>query len=99
MTSNHYKTDRQARESLIQQIGVGTIIKTVKLDKGHKNGPEIHKITNTGIIIIYNAKTNKMVTKLIARPAQIKRYYKDGNAPKELIEIAIEHTRKGYNMF
>lgn len=99
MTSRHYSTDRQERENLIAQIGIGTVVKSVRWDRGHKNGAEIHKITNTGIVIIYNENTGKMITKLIARPAQIKRYWKDGKAPKELIRLAIEHTEKGYNYF
>ena len=58
-------------------------------------GAELHTITSTGIIIIRNQKTNKMVTKLIARPNQIKRY---GIEDKKLIEIARKHQTLGYNM-
>lgn len=101
MTSNHYKMDRQERENLIKNvIGIGSVIKTVKWNKGHENGAEIHKITNTGIVIIYNANSGKMITKLVARPGQIRRYYKENeNVPKEVIEKAIYHTKKGYNYF
>ena len=100
MLSNHYSTDRQARETLIRDhIGIGKVIKSVQVDRGHKNGAEIHKITNTGIILIYNAKTNKLVTKLIARPNQIRRYYNNPNqVPQALIKLAIDHTNKGYNL-
>ena len=52
--------------------------------------------TYLGNIIIYNKKTNKMITKLIARPGQIRRYYKDGKAPKNLIEKAIDNTVKNH---
>ncbi len=99
MTSKHYSTDRQERENLIRQIGIGIIIKSVRWDKGHRNGAEIHKITNTGIVIIYNERTGKMITKLIARPGQIRRYWTDGNAPQELVNLAYEHTKKNYNNF
>jgi hypothetical protein len=99
MTSLHYTTDRQERENLIKQIGYGNTIKSVVVDKGHKNGPEIHKISDTGIITIYNQRTKKLITKLIARPSQIARYFTEGNAPKELIEIAREHQKKNYNNF
>lgn len=96
MTSNHWTTDRQARENIIRQIGTGIVVDKFIVDRGHKNGLERHEITSTGIIIIYNDRTNKMVTKLIARAGQIQRYY-NGKAPKELIEVAREHQRKGYN--
>lgn len=99
MTSKHYAKDRQQRENLINMIGTGTVIKAVKVDKGHINGAEIHKITSTGIVIIYNENSGKLITKLIARPAQIRRYFINGRAPQDLIEKAIEHTKKGYNTF
>lgn len=97
MTSKHWEEERKNREELIRAIGIGEVVDSFIVDKGHKNGPERHEITNTGIIIVYNNRTNKMVTKLIARVGQIKRYYKDGNAPKELIKIARKHTELGYN--
>lgn len=98
MTSKHWEEDRRSREELIHNvIGIGRPIKEVIIDKGHRNGPERHVLTNTGIIIVYNAKTNKLVTKLIARVGQVKRYYKDGDAPKELIALAKKHTDLGYN--
>ena len=41
MNSRHYTRDRQNREAIITQIGVGTVIKEVVVDRGHRNGPEI----------------------------------------------------------
>ena len=95
MTSRHYNRDRVAREKLIKKIGLGKEIATFTVDKGHPMGAELHTITSTGIIIIRNQKTNKMVTKLIARPNQIKRY---GIEDKKVIEIARKHQSLGYNM-
>lgn len=97
MTSKHYTEERKSREELINKIGIGKVVDSFIIDKGHKNGPERHEITTTGIIIIYNAKTNKLITKLIARVGQIKRYYKEENAPKEIIRQARKHTELGYN--
>jgi len=37
-----------------------------------------------------------MVTILIARPNQIKRYFDENEAPQEVINLAIEHTKAGY---
>ena len=96
-TSKHYITDRAKREALIQTIGEGKEIARFTVDKHHKNGPEIHIITDTGIIIIKNKRTKKLITKLIARPAQIRRYYEE--VPAELakvLELAREHQTKKY---
>ena len=95
MVSKHYIKDRVKREKLIKEIGIGKEVKTVRIDKGHPNGAELHTITSNGIIIIRNERTNKMVTKLIARPNQIKRY---GIEDKRVIEIARKHQTLGYNM-
>lgn len=95
MTSKHYNRDRIIREKLIREIGIGKEIKTVRVDKGHPMGAELHTITTNGIIIIRNEKTHKIVTKLIARPNQIRRY---GIEDKRLIALAREHQALGYNM-
>lgn len=98
MISNHYTNDREAREALIQSIGYGHIVKTVVVDRHHPNGPEIHKVSDTGIIFIYNQRTEKMVTKLIARPGQIRRYYGENEQiPAGLLNIAREHQKMAYN--
>lgn len=98
MISKHYSTDRANREKVIQKIGSGNIIKEVVIDNGHRNGPEIHKISDTGIITLVNQKTGKVITKLIARPGQIKRYYKENEKiPAELIKKAREHQVMNFN--
>lgn len=98
MTSKHYTKDRKAREELIQQIGEGTPVKEVRVDRGHRNGAEIHMISSTAIITIYNERTKKMVTRLIARPGQIRRYYNENETiPTDLLALAKEHTRNKYN--
>lgn len=98
MTSSHYSFERQERENLIEKIGYGNIIKSVIVDRGHINGPEIHNISDTGIITIYNQRTHKLITKLIARPGQIERYYTNGERiPQNLIKIAQNHQRLSMN--
>ncbi len=94
--SRHYAQDRKDRENRIQKIGEGTIIKTVVVDRGHHNGPEIHEISDTGIITVFNKRTHKLITKMIARPGQIKRYFT--KAPKKLLDIAYYNSYVlGYN--
>lgn len=99
--STHYKTDREAREQIIKQIGsapilsINSVLCVFKVDKGHRDGAEIHVITENAIINIYNQNSRKFVTSLIARPAQLLRYGAD--IPEEVLEKAREHMRKGYN--
>ena len=50
------------------------VYKIAIVNKGHKNGMEVHVIYNNGIVKVYNANTHKYITMLIAREAQIERY-------------------------
>ena len=98
MNSNHYRRDRQAREAIINQIGTGNVIKEVVLDRGHRNGPEVHKVTSTELVLVYNQRTNVLITKLIARPNQIRRYYRENEViPTEVMELARYHMRMRWN--
>lgn len=98
MTSRHYARDRRDRENRIRLIGEGNTIKVAIVDKGHRNGPEIHMLSDTGIITILNQRTGKLITKLIARPGQIKRYYESENRiPAGLLDLAYEHQRLALN--
>lgn len=100
VSTKHQKNDRIKRQELIDNvIGRGNIIDSFIIDKGHPNGAEIHNITDTAIIIIQNERTKKLVTMLIARPHQIKRYYEaEGREPpKKVVALAYEHYKKGYN--
>lgn len=98
--TNHYYIDRQEREKLIQNIGYGRLVKSVRVDNGDPRGATIHNLSNTGIITIISEKTNKIVTKLIARPNQVRRYYSNRNeeAPAYLIALAKNHMEKGYDL-
>lgn len=99
MYSTHYLNDRQAREHLIKKIGYGKPVARFRVDRGHPNGAEIHEISDTGIITVYNERTGKLVTKLIARPQQIRRYYQERGliAPQDIVELAYQHSIKNYN--
>ena len=98
MNSRHWTKDRQNRKELIETIGYGNIIITVVVDRHHRNGPEIHEISDTGIITIFNQRTKKMITQLIARPGQIRRYFTDNEIiPNGLLDIARQHQQLNYN--
>lgn len=100
-TTIHFDTDRQDRiDKISDLIGFGHVVRSFDYDRGHPNGPEIHTLTSTGIVIVRNARTKKIVTVLIARPGQIARLYKlvNEDPPKELMDIARQHMEAGYNM-
>ena len=53
------------------------------VDKGHKNGPEIHCVYSTGDIIICNAKTDLLITAYLGTYRQLTRYYKACKIPSK----------------
>ena len=74
--SNHTRHFMERANRLMRTgMGVGKVFAGFLVDKGHENGLEEHYITTTGLIIIRNHMTHKAITILIARKAQIKRYY------------------------
>ena len=101
MNSSHYSKRRTRRQRLIKEHinGDGNIIDSFVINKGHVDGIEIHSITDTGLIIIHNQSSGKLITKLIARPSQIKRYYRNSGRtpPQWLLTIAEWHKNLGYN--
>lgn len=72
--SKHYSNEREGRQNAADEIGKGKVLFKCLVDKGHRDGKEWHSITDTGLILIENANTNRFVTTLIARPGQLKRY-------------------------
>lgn len=101
MASLHYDKERYYREMFIYNYlgGNGEIVDSFIVDKGHKDGIELHCVTNHGLIIIYNVNTRKMITKLIARPWQIERLYMHTKKipSEELLELCREHQKMGFN--
>jgi hypothetical protein len=101
MVSKHYNRQRYKREKFINKCcnGDGKVVDEFIVDKGHINGLERHCVTDTGMIVIYNLNSGKLVTKLIARVGQIKRYYygTDREPPASLLRLAEWHESLGYN--
>lgn len=71
------------------------VIKIAVVNKGHKNGNEIHIVYNNGVIKIYNENTHKFITVLIARIPQVERYQiKITQTMRKKINT---HVAQGYN--
>lgn len=66
------------------------------VDTNHPNGIEIHSVYKNGVIMIANERTKKLITVLIARPNQLKRY---GIEDERMLDLAYQHFKKGYNHF
>lgn len=104
MVSQHYKNKRYKREKLINKYinSDGHIIDGFIVDKGHANGAEVHSLTDNGIVLIHNLNTGKLITKIIAREGQIKKYYEVATREKPLeyenvLRLARWHESLGYN--
>lgn len=99
----HFSLDRRVRHTnIVSHIGEGTYIATFVCDTNHPNGNELHSIFDNGIILVQNERTKKIVTEMVARPNQIKRYWTlaDNEFPikyKYILAKCREHEQKGYN--
>lgn len=72
----HFQYERNARILEFKtKIGSGSIVASFVVDKAHINGYERHIIYDNGIILIVNERSKRIITVIIARPSQIKRYW------------------------
>lgn len=89
------------RKNRLERVegGVGETVSGFLVDNHHENGLEEHFITNNAFIIVRNHTSRKFVTVLVARPGQIKRYYKALGrvAPKWLVQKAYENFKNHLN--
>lgn len=99
----HWSQERVERHNKIMSlIGDGKLVASFEVDTKHPNGTEIHNVFDNGIVLIQNKQTQRLVTELIARPQQIKRYWEYLGKPMP-IEVwvitskAREHQLKGWN--
>ena len=71
------------------------VVKIAVVDKGHDNGNEIHIVYNNGVVKVYNERTRKFITVLIARVPQVERYkVKITKTMRKKINL---HIKQGYN--
>lgn len=84
----------QIAQRLINEEGA-KVCKIAIVNKGHKDGNEVHVIYNNGIVKVYNANSHKFITVLIAREPQIKRY--QIRITKTMHKKIKSHIEQGYN--
>ncbi len=90
--------ERQKRIALAKQLIISESAKVIQYticDTGHENGLEVHVVYNNGIVFVYNMKSHKLITVLIARAPQIERYR---ITITKTMRIKINtHVAQGYN--
>ena len=84
----------QIAERLIYEESA-KVVKIAVVNKGHENGNEIHLVYNNGVVKVYNERTRKFITVLIARVPQIERY--KIKVTKTMRNKIKSHIAKGYN--
>lgn len=90
--------NRSKRLQIAERLIIEESAKVAKIavvNKGHKNGNEIHIVYNNGVVKIYNANSRKFITVLIARVPQIERY--KIKITKTMRNKIKSHVAKGYN--
>ena len=107
--TKHLDKSREKRLNLAiklnEENGVqSTIDKIFVVDKGHKDGEELHCVSRKGIIFIlnkykYENNINSFITILIARPNQVERLYQDCNlkVDRRIIKYTQNNVANGYN--
>ena len=93
-----HAVNRSKRLQIAERLIIEESAKVVKIaivNKGHKNGNEIHLVYNNGVVKVYNENTRKFITVLIARVPQIERYkIKVTRTMRNKIK---SHIKNGYN--
>ena len=93
-----HAVNRSHRLQVAERLIINESAKVIRIaivNKGHANGNEIHVIFNNGIIKVYNARTHKFITVLIARVPQIERY--KIKVTKTMRNKIKSHVKQGYN--
>lgn len=85
--------DRQERYAEVKALG-GSPVASFIVDTGHFNGLEVHTILDSGVVVIGNLNSKRLITWLIAREGQIKRY---GIFTPSILAQARKHTELGLN--
>lgn len=105
VNTRHFSEDRQVRDKLIKEVigDTNNVICVNVLDRGHRDGEERFELTDKAIIKVYNHRTNRHITDMVARPKQIYDRLRnafnslDQDTKDKILKLAREHQRLGYN--
>ena len=93
-----HAVNRSKRLQIAERLIIEESAKVLKIaivNKGHENGNEIHIVYNNGVVKVYNERTRKFITVLIARVPQVERYkVKITRTMRNKIK---SHIKQGYN--
>ena len=98
--TGHWQNDNPNRKNYVQSQKSSTPLRAFVVDKGHKNGAEVHVVHDNATIYIFNRRTHRKITVLVARPGQIRRYWNKGWVPadiKPLLNLAFENQKQELN--
>lgn len=96
----HCKFEREERLENIEKEARPVKNFIAVVDKGHKNGPEVHALFSDGSIRIYNFESHKLITILFARIGQAKRIMDEKQTdrlPSDVFERCMENLYDGKN--
>ena len=91
--ANRSKRLQVAERLIIEESA--KVVKIAVVNKGHANGEEVHVVYNNGVVKVYNERTYKFITVLIARVPQIERY--NIRVTKTMKHKIESHIKQGYN--
>ena len=93
-----HAVNRSKRLQIAERLIIEECAKVIKIavvNKGHKNGNEVHLVYNNGVVKVYNERTRRFITVLIARVPQIERY--KIKVTKTMRKKTNLHIKNGYN--
>lgn len=97
-TASKHVSERSKRMEVIHNLinnERGKVCKICLVDTGHRDGLEVHVIYNNGVCLIYNYESHKLITGLILRPNQVKRY--NITMTKCMSKKVKKHMQNSYN--
>ena len=94
--TNHVVNDRLDRiTAILTTVGVGEVV--YKFQESNQYGPNVHCITDTGVIIIKDVYEDKIITMFMLTERRLFAYWKThmvGRPPQYLIKLVGNNQKK-----
>ena len=99
--TDHVVNDRLDRiTAILTTVGVGEVV--YKFQESNQYGPNVHCITNTGVIIIKDAYEDKIITMFMLTERRLFAYWKThmvGRPPQYLVKLVGNNQKKRRFLF